>query len=663
MVYMAQDKKVLRQQQNVVSGSMEEKQYLDKLSQQIMDVNVEFVDFVAKGDASKKWAAERSDAVNNDYNKRLMMMITAPLRRGCNRDSILQTIGIVAGAMLFSKDFRKTCTATVQNMMYPYVQMKADKSGPNSFWARQRDKMAFDEKGRLPLTPESAAVMHLGFCKNAYNKMREPGANRDEILKNYKEAVATLHGQANEDGISPAVLNQSIRTIAGQLIERDPNLALCFEELTMRNVSRGAGKVDNMTEVWQGEYKGSDGKDFTGYFNPRVPRTADEYSRVFGKFFSDELKGCKTVEEMAEKMKTKEHKQQRDMYIELMMQDGIPLDNVQDSVKAYMKQSVQSWCDKNNIRTTQSRKGPSNQKPAPEQSQQQSKQQSGQGQENKKERAKGKPVPDWRKDVDENMPLRDMDFSRTYNSVLKEKFKDCKTADEMFAKLVDPEVTSATWEFLASGVYKWPHAELGDELSSYMNDNIKDFKSRSGTYINRFEIDGSESKGYSPSVTFKGLKLGDREYQPANQEFFDDLKRKTQHLAYSPDLRQSFLVHQCRNNMSAFLQDQVKDCKTVEEFHTHRGEPGEADRRLAEQNKYKDFLVSMGVSEQVAGNAMEKAFLESTAAWCQSNHVKYSLSRSPKTNDVMIQMPSRSEPVRKNDGAGKSHQEPDVEFE
>lgn len=347
----ANNKKVLHEQQNVVSGSVEEKEYLDRLSRQIMDVNVEFTDFISKADASHKYVAERADAINSDYNQRLMMMITMPLRRGCSRDAILQSVGVAAGALLFSKDFRKSCSATVQNMMYPFVQAKADKAGPNSFWSKQRDKLAMAEKGRLPLTPESAAVMHLGFCKGAYNKMREPGADKAKVLKDYKLAVKSLQTMAFDDGISGDVLNQSVRTIAGQLIERDPRLAVCFEELSIRGVSRGAGKVEDMVETWRGEYLDSTGNEFKGSFNPRVPRTKDEYGRLFSNFLNKQFENCKSTDELIEVMKQAEHKQVRDKYMECMMQDGMTPDQIRTNVTQYLNKGVNDWCVKNNIKT------------------------------------------------------------------------------------------------------------------------------------------------------------------------------------------------------------------------------------------------------------------------------------------------------------------------
>lgn len=358
--------KVLHQQQSVTAGSMEEKQHLDHLTQDIMNMNVEFVDFISKSKASKEYVTQRHDSINNDYNQRLMMMITMPLRRGCNKEAVLQSIGIAAGAMLFSKDFRKSCSATVQNVMYPYVSMLADRSKPGGFWDKQRQKLSVAEKGRLPFTPESAAVMHLGFCKNAYNRMREPGADRDQVLKEYKEAVQTLHSMARDDGISGEVLNQSVRTIAGQLIERDPKLAVCFEELSMRGVSRGQGKVENMHETWQGEYLDSSGKPYKGAFNPRIPRTPDEYGRVFSKFFSEQFKDCTTTDMLTDKMKSPELKQLCNNYVKFMLQDGMKIEDIRTHMMGYMRQGVMDWCDRNNIKTKASQKpGPNPQTKKP----------------------------------------------------------------------------------------------------------------------------------------------------------------------------------------------------------------------------------------------------------------------------------------------------------
>ena len=628
--------KVLQQQQSVVSGSAEEKQYLDRLTRDILDMNVDFVDFVSKSKASKEYVAQRTDSINNDYNQRLMMMITMPLRRGCNKESILQSIGVAAGAMLFNKEFRKSCSATVQNLMYPYVSAIADRSKPGGFWDTQRRKLSMAQNGRLPLTPESAAVMHLGFCKNAYNLMREPGADRDKILKDYKSAVTTLRSMAKDDGISPDVLNQSIRTIAGQLIERDPKLSICFEELSFRGVKRGAGKVENMTETWKGEYLDASGEAFAGAFNPRVPRTREEYGAVFAKFFSEQFDSCKTPEALADKMRTKEHKQLRDGYMDLMMQDGMAIEQVHEYVTEYMRQGVDAWCNKNGIRTKDGSKRSQPRKEGPgkqpnRQPNEKSGPRPGQDKGHRKESPRAsnghKPEP----------PEDNVRAIRAAGAKLKKSMQDilsgCDSADDIFGKLTSKDAAEA-WNAYKSETDGVPWSKDVPEerrksssdtyRGNWANVNIRKVMQYQlkGTYFDTW--DGNVGLAAVAKVDVGNAKLGSKTYEEPDQAFFDKLNKATEHLAIVPELRQSVIMHACRNNMVAFHDNLVKECSTSKEFMA--ADP-DGSKREREMRKYEKYFESIGIPDEMRGKAVamtfDRARDESTVGWCKAKHVAF----------------------------------------
>lgn len=133
-------KKTLNQKtgpQVLISGSPQEKEYLDKLSQDILNANEEFVDFIARQQSCSHTIRNKTESINAQYNQRLFTMMVMPLRQGVDKQSLLQAVGFAAGALLMSPDFRKTCAASVQNIMYPYVEQKANKAGPDSFWGKE----------------------------------------------------------------------------------------------------------------------------------------------------------------------------------------------------------------------------------------------------------------------------------------------------------------------------------------------------------------------------------------------------------------------------------------------------------------------------------------------------------------------------------------------
>ena len=323
--------------ETVLSGSPDERQYIESLTRQLADVNEEFVDFVARSKACSKNVLGRRELINSQYNQRLFMMISRPLQRGVNKESLLETIGVAAGAMLMSPDFRKACSASVQNIMYPYVQKMAERSKPGSFWERQAVRMDMVEHGgRLPLTPQSAAIMHLGFSRNAYNKMREPGADVSQIMQDYQEAVDTLYNMAQEDGLSSRDVHRSVRTIAGQLIEKDSRLATCFNELAFDDVVRGQGEVRADCTVWRGEYLDRKGKPFRGAFTPREPMDADHYATALDRVKKASFKDCKTSDEMYEVLSSEKQVETRQKYMTAMFTDGLSDKDVKQVMGRHM---------------------------------------------------------------------------------------------------------------------------------------------------------------------------------------------------------------------------------------------------------------------------------------------------------------------------------------
>lgn len=327
--------KTLPPKQYLEVGSPEEHAYLDQLSNDIVEVNIHFVTHIKEMNASlekKEQLESNVDMLNIVYQRQLMLKCVEPLTHGVNTDNVIQAVGMYAGICLVSPSFRKDCHSLVQNVMYPAIERKAERSGPNSIWAKRRDAILRDQNGgRLPLTPQSAALMEIGFMERAYGKMRVPNADIDAVINEYNEAVSLLHKCAEIDGITEEELNQSTRTIVGQMAERDPRYKNFVDELAFNNIERGEyytvtatgpdGKTMVTKEVWQGEFFEKDGSAYTKGFSPRQPGTTDDMLREFNTYINQTFSSCKTADALLSTMSNKNYQQECDRYCTMMVDD------------------------------------------------------------------------------------------------------------------------------------------------------------------------------------------------------------------------------------------------------------------------------------------------------------------------------------------------------
>lgn len=284
-------------------GSTDEQAYLNKLESDIMDINADYVNY----------AAEHSDILDNQTSQlsymqkvRHLMMFSScitPMAHGITGDSLIQSIGMYAGMRLFDKDFAKNVNKGVAEILSPYVQKKAEEKGEGSKWSKWADKLeSAKNDGRTPLDPETAALTQMGFAKRAYEDMRKPGANVDEISGQYEEAVKSLYKVAAHDGVSGDDINQSFKFMVGKMIEHDPETMKYFNETSYSGVTMDDYKPETVVIIgddgkpaeqtkftWDGNFRNPDGSDFTGTFTPRRPYSAESYETVCSNFVSENI--------------------------------------------------------------------------------------------------------------------------------------------------------------------------------------------------------------------------------------------------------------------------------------------------------------------------------------------------------------------------------------
>lgn len=328
---------------HIAVGSSMEKEEISRLEQKIVDVQSNYLNYVEKNlqyDKNVSEQNEKSSAMTRFYCLAVAGLCLAPLRKGVNAKTVMKTIGLWACCSFLSKTFREETNQVVSDVLAPLVKKKAANAGENSIWQKRKEQL---NNGEFPLTPESAALMKIAFCKQAYADMHKDGANVNQILSKYREAEQQLYVEAQKAGIKPEVLDKSMRTIVGNLVERDPEFVKVFNETAYDYVSRGEDTVytqkyqasDGVKErsysKWEGNYTDISGNNFTQAFTPREPETVNHLRRLSSDAWFLQMNKAHTPEEWGEAVSSDDirHKQQK--YLSLMMEDnGLSPDELSD---------------------------------------------------------------------------------------------------------------------------------------------------------------------------------------------------------------------------------------------------------------------------------------------------------------------------------------------
>lgn len=244
----------------------------------------------------------------------------------------------------------------VQQALYPVA-----KSLPETM----QKKMLVNNS--MPIGLESAAMMHISWSKQAYNKMREPGVDIEDIMSNYERATSLLTERCEKNGISKEELNQMIRTKIGQLAQRNPEVLTLFKETAYQGVDMADfyektsvvytdnGVELDTQEVWAGEFIDTTGKLskdkkgnaqpgslYTGAFTPRPPLDMNNFLDSYQNMLSG-MMDCKNVKELNTFFV--EHDADNDLYQTMMVSDGHDYDTVTQALGSINKEMMRQWID------------------------------------------------------------------------------------------------------------------------------------------------------------------------------------------------------------------------------------------------------------------------------------------------------------------------------
>lgn len=365
--------KLLKTKKHVIVGSPEEAKELAAFQKAIDNVNGDFVDYVknaAKLQQSRDKMDEQSSALNQYFYRQMSLACAAPLMNGINQDTVLESMSMRLGMMLASPEFRLNSHINRTSRQMEKVSQKMSDGKGNATHLQDEYNHLYKQKyGRYPFSPESAALQEIGFTMRAYEQMRMPGANVQDVLQLYNKSVGMLHNQAMQDGISPADVKRNVRVIVGRMIEKDPSKAVYFKETVFGNVGRNdyhselvseivnGQRVDKTVFRWRGEFTDSNGNAYTGSFTPRQPISARGHRDAYSDSIFSEMSGCENAAEVKDYFaKTAENGGfVDDMRRRAMYQDGFNSEQVDAIRKDGMLDAIcrfdkaNSWFDTSRV--------------------------------------------------------------------------------------------------------------------------------------------------------------------------------------------------------------------------------------------------------------------------------------------------------------------------
>ncbi|WP_152447990.1 hypothetical protein [Nocardiopsis alkaliphila] len=277
-------------------------------------------------------------ARHQEYVSRMVAHCLKPLRRGVNFKNVLSTVGMSTAMWLLSPNFRAYVGDQVAQVatgmgweidrrsrreakiLAQGEKSRAKEAAHHARTGQGREGMSRRHRKRLEriermergdrdlFTERSAALAHVGIAQNAYDQMREPGADRELIKQNYESALSALYGYVDEDGLDREAVQRDMRVIVGRLIERDPAQAAVFSELGHGRFIKSEPQnvilpgTDRSAKLWSGDYVDAYAGDVItgGAFTLREPMSAEEHRTAVARTVYGELAGARGPAEFGE---------------------------------------------------------------------------------------------------------------------------------------------------------------------------------------------------------------------------------------------------------------------------------------------------------------------------------------------------------------------------
>lgn len=278
--------------------SPEQKQVLNGLNSKAYSLKEDYIDFTKKYYVwnEKDTNMNLLELQNRKYYIALAGLCLTPLRNGINKRAVATSVGMYAVLSIMNPTMSKEIPRLVKQSLYPYFDKMSDMF-PNSRFAaklqQQKQEILIDKNhGRLPFTPETAALYKLAFIEKAYDDVRNNPSEQKAVMEGYTEALETLEELCKKDGVSPHDVSQHMSGVIAMRIQNDPNYSRYFSEFNTPDDVLPKAFVNGDVNAETGEIKihptkdesgrniymtDVDGREYSGTFSPRPMYTTDAY--------------------------------------------------------------------------------------------------------------------------------------------------------------------------------------------------------------------------------------------------------------------------------------------------------------------------------------------------------------------------------------------------
>lgn len=244
--------------------------------------------------------------ITHDFMDRSMRLACfAPLMmRGCRQGGFGESLGRFLSYTAVSKLFAAHDGVSDLKRKQKLAKQGGEKSSFDSFNGRRRYSQF-----QRPLDAERAAMQSIAFSTTTYHAMRKKGADIEGLQEAWEKAHEALYEAAVADGVSREDIDRSVRIIAGQMFEADPETMSWFTEVSTGEAQQSeyhrVTNPDGSTTLhWDGEFFNPEtGEDFTGTFHPRPPQGLSTHFDVMKAYLQANMREWDDPSQFVEEFK------------------------------------------------------------------------------------------------------------------------------------------------------------------------------------------------------------------------------------------------------------------------------------------------------------------------------------------------------------------------
>lgn len=238
------------------------------------------------------------------YTQLMVFSCLRPLQEGIDVQSVASAAGMMTTLYLLSPNFRahvgeyrEKIREHVGQRIDMRTRQELEKAGGETSqlskkWRTRLEDLQYRERGhRDPYTAWSAGMTEVALAENAFARMREDGADVEEIKRSHREMIDLLYRQAAEDGLSRADVARAGRMVIGIRLETEPELQGLFDGLAHGQYRRSDPHPVQLRDGgpvrpgWTGEFEDCLGAAVPeeNMFVPREPMTRAQHRAVIAE--------------------------------------------------------------------------------------------------------------------------------------------------------------------------------------------------------------------------------------------------------------------------------------------------------------------------------------------------------------------------------------------